>query len=482
MTGPPEPPPVSPDPPVVAASPQPGAAPSRPAPALLRDLLLRLLLPMLLIVAATGALGLYAAQTLTDRTFDRWLIDAARSLAHQVQFVEGQARVALDSDAEAILAYDVVDNTYFSVRQDQHHVAGHRDIPSWGREVMRYDDGEVFNAAFLGRPVRVAQVRVGSGAASAQVLVAETLFKRRGVRTDLQLMLLPLAGLLLVAAAAIVLALRWTLRPLELVAARWNERSHRSLQPIALRGVPRELLPFANALNDLLSRIHALLLRERHFAANAAHQIRTPLAGLQLGLSRAAEAPDLASARQVIAELQHSTRRTARLLQQLLALGRLDPETANDFSHTPVDLVVLAHDVGTLYLDTALARQIALELVVPETPVWAVAQGELIGEALSNLVDNAVRYCPPGSRVEISVSADPPTLVVADSGPGLAADEREAVLERFVRGRSAAGDGSGLGLAIVREIADLHGAELRLQDSALGGLAVQLRLRAPPLP
>ena len=458
-------------------------SPPGPAtPALWRDLLRRLLLPLLLIVAATGALGLYAAQTLTERTFDHWLIDAARSLAQQVRFVDGQARVELDSDAEAILAFDAVDNTYFSVRQDQRHVAGHRDVPAWGRALTHYGDVLVFDASFAGRPVRVAEVWVRSGGASAQVLVAETQFKRRGAHADLQLMLLPLGGLLLAAATAIVLALRWTLRPLELIAARWNALSHHSLQRIDMRGVPRELLPFATALNDLLARIHGLLLRERRFAANAAHQIRTPLAGLQLGLSRAAEAPDLASARQVIAELQHSTQRTARLLQQLLALGRLDPETAFDFGDQPVDLVALAHDVGTLYLDTALARQIALELVVPETPVWAAAQAELIGEALSNLVDNALRYCPPGSRVEITVSAEPPTLVVADSGPGLAAEEREAVLERFVRGRNAAGDGSGLGLAIVREIADLHGAELRLQDSALGGLAVCLRLRAPPLP
>ena len=465
-----------------AAEARPSAPPGPAAPALWRDLLRRLLLPLLLIVAATGALGLYAAQTLTERTFDHWLIDAARSLAQQVRFVDGQARVELDSDAEAILAFDAVDNTYFSVRQDQRHVAGHRDIPAWGRAPTHYGDVLVFDASFAGRPVRVAAVLVRSGGATAEVLVAETQFKRRGARADLQLMLLPLGGLLLAAAAAIVLALRWTLRPLELIAARWNTLSHHSLQNIDLRDVPRELLPFANALNDLLARIHGLLLRERRFAANAAHQIRTPLAGLQLGLSRAAQAPDLASARQVIAELQHSTERTARLLQQLLALGRLDPETAKDLGHPPVDLVSLAHDVGTLYLETALTRQIALELVVPDHPVWAVGQAELIGEALSNLVDNALRYCPAGSRVEIMVGTDPPTLLVSDNGPGLAADEREAVLERFVRGRSAAGEGSGLGLAIVREIADLHGAELRLQDSALGGLAVQLCLRAPLLP
>ena len=464
--------------PAAAAAAAPAPA---PAPALWRDLLRRLLLPLLLIVAATGALGLYAAQTLTDRTFDHWLIDAARSLAHQVHFVDGQARVDLDSNAEAVLAYDMVDSTYYSVRQDERHVAGHRDIPGWGRGAARYGDAQVFDAMFAGRPVRVAEVTVTGAGTTAQVLVAETLAKRRGVRADLQLMLLPLAGLLLAAAAAIMLALRWTLRPLAQIAARWNAQSHRSLQIIDKRDVPHELLPFASALNDLLTRIHQVLLRERRFAANAAHQIRTPLAGLQLGLSRAAEAPDLASARQVITELQHSTQRTARLLQQLLALGRLDPETAFDFGHAPVDLGALAHDVGALYLDTALTRKISLELVLPEAPVWAGVQAELVSEALSNLVDNALCYCPPGSQVEISVHDNPPTLTVADSGPGLADDEINSVLERFVRGRAAAVDntpGSGLGLAIVREIADLHCATLQLQRSALGGLAVRLRFVA----
>ena len=443
-------------------------------PALWRDLLLRLLMPLLLIVAATGAVGVYTAQTLTDRTFDRWLIDAARSLAHQVHFVDGRATVDLGSAAEAILAYDVVDNTWFSVRQQQRHVAGHPDIPGTGLQATRYEDGQVFNATFAGKPVRVAEVTIGSGAAQAQVRVAETLFKRGGVRRDVELMLLPLGLLLMAAAIAILLALRWTLRPLELIAARWNERSHRSLQTIDVQGVPRELMPFANALNDLLARIHQLLQRERRFAANAAHQIRTPLAGLQLGLSRAAAAPDLASARGVIAELQISTQRAARLVQQLLAMGRLDPEIAFDLDSTPVDLVALAHDVGALYLDTAMAGGIDLELVAPELPVWVAAQSDLLSEALGNLVDNALRYCPPGARVEISVLANPPTLLVVDSGPGLPAEERQGVLERFVRGRGATGDGSGLGLAIVREIADLHRASLALETSVLGGLAVRL--------
>ena len=446
----------------------------RHPPALRRDLLLRLSLPLLVIFTATGALGLYTAQTLTDRTFDRWLLDGARALAMQVRFVEDMAVVDLGGDAEAILAYDVVDSTYFSVEQQSRHVAGHHDLPRHGKARVQYDDGLVFDSSYAGRPVRVAEVSVGHGNAQAQVRVAETLSKRHGIRADLQLMLLPLAALLLAAVGAIVLALRWTLQPLELIAARWNERSHASLETIELHGVPRELLPFATALNDLLARIHQLLLRERRFAANAAHQIRTPLAGLQLGLARAAEAPDLAATRTVINELQQTTQRAARSLQQLLSMGRLDPETAFDLAPTAVDLVSLAHEVGALYLDSALARNTVLELLAPEQAVTVQVRAELISEALGNLVDNALRYAPPGSRVEIIVRAHPPTLVVTDSGPGLAAHEREAMLSRYVRGQDAPGDGSGLGLAIVREIAELHRIRLTLTDSALGGLEVSL--------
>jgi two-component system sensor histidine kinase TctE len=404
-------------------------------PTLLRDLLLRLLVPLLAIVAATGAVGVFSAQHLTERTFDRWLLDGARSLAHQVRYDQGMARVELDGDAEAILAYDVVDRTYYAVRQGERHVVGQPGLPTHGDEVMRYSDGVLFDASFAGQAVRVASVTVEGATPPAQVLVAETLIKRQAVRQDLELMLVPLAALMLAAAGAIILASRWTLRPLQTLAARWQAQSHASLQPVSLADVPRELTPFATALNELLGRIHDMLVRERRFAANAAHQIRTPLAGLQLGLSRAAEAPDLASARGVIAELQTTTLRTARLLQQLLALGRLDPETAHDLTPEPVDLARLAEDVGAIYLETALARGIELELNAPAQPVRVPAQADLLSEALGNLVDNALRYTPPGGSVLIDVEAQPPAVVVEDSGPGIPAALRASVLERFVRGQ-----------------------------------------------
>jgi two-component system sensor histidine kinase TctE len=198
--------------------------------------------------------------------------------------------------------------------------------------------------------------------------------------------------------------------------------------------------------------------------------LRTPLTGLQLGLARAAEAPDIATARDVIGELSHATQRAARLAQQLLSLGRLDPETRGDLDFHSADLVTLAQDVGVAHADQALAKSIDLELVSSAPLIEVALQADLMTEALGNLLDNAIRYTPPGGRVLIEMMHDPARVHVSDSGPGIPEDERVMVFERFVRGRSAAGDGSGLGLAIVRDIATLHGATVELTDSEWGGL------------
>ncbi|HET9646582.1 MAG TPA: sensor histidine kinase N-terminal domain-containing protein [Burkholderiaceae bacterium] len=446
-----------------------------------RDLLLRLMLPLLAILAASGALGTYEAHRLTDQVFDRWLLDSARSLAAQIGFSSHQAEIDLPAQAAAMLAYDDVDRIYYSVRQSGQHLLGQVDIPESGRNETAYSRGRVYDAYVRGEPVRVASVQAGDGAGhAATVLVAETVHKRERARQELMVMLLPLTLLLIAAAFAIHRAVRNTIRPLEAIAARWRSHSQATLQPIGADDVPRELMPFANALNDLLARMRALLMRERQFAADAAHQLRTPLAGLELGLARAAQAPDLESTRDVLRELGQATQRTSRLVQQLLALSRLDPETGRDPSLQATDLVTLAQDVGAAFIDHAIARRIELELQAPSQPVIARVQPELVSEALGNLIDNALRYTPEGGRVTIEVGQDPPALRVVDSGPGVPEEEREAVFERFVRGRAAHGEGSGLGLAIVRDIAALHGGRVSLSDSALGGASVTMQFPSPP--
>jgi two-component system sensor histidine kinase TctE len=452
----------------------------RRAPWLSRALLLRLLLPLLVIVVATAALGTYAAQRLTDRVFDRWLLDAARSVASLVRFEKGQASLELPPIAETLLLFDDNDLTYFSVSQGERVLAGRGQIPGQGDHASSYPHGQTYEARLEQRPVRIARVEVTQGDATpVVVLVAETQVKRQRSAQELLVVFWPMAALVLAAALAIVLAVRRTVRPLESIAARWKERSHVSLRAIGDEDVPRELVPFTTALNDLLARIREMLARERQFAATAAHQLRTPLTGLQLGLSRATQTDDIESTRAVIGELSQATQRMARLVQQLLAIGSLDPETRGDLHFHPGDLAELAQDVGAAHADNALAKSIDLALIAPK-PVVAAIIADLIAEALGNLLDNAIRYTPPGGHVMVEVLEDPTMIRVSDSGPGIDETEREMVFERFVRGRLASGEGSGLGLAIVRDIALLHGAVVRLEQSPWGGLSVSFEFARRP--
>lgn len=445
-----------------------------------RELLLRLMLPLLAIVATTGALGTYSAQQLTDRVFDRWLLDAASSATALLRFDQGTAHIDLPPQAEAVLLYDDTDRTWLSVVQGERQLAGRTALPIHGERESIYRRGRAFDAVLEGQRVRIARVDVNEGGALVTVLVAETLVKRQRAQQDLVALLWPMGVLVLATAVWIMLAVRRTVLPLEAIAARWNERAHVSLEPIGVDGVPRELMPFASALNDLLARIRAMLARERQFAATAAHQIRTPLTGLQLALDRAREAQDVNTMRRVIEESSEAIGRTARLAQQLLAVGRLGSDTRGDLTFQRIDLVALAQDVGATHVEQGLAKAIEFELVAPPHPVFAWLQRDLMAEALSNLLDNAIRYTSQKGRVLVEFDTNPPAVRIADSGPGIPEEEREAVFERFVRGRAAVGDGSGLGLAIVRDIADLHGATVTLADSVWGGVLVVLTFPSSP--
>lgn len=450
-----------------------------------RELLLRLMPPVLLLVAFTAALGAVYAKRLSDRVFDRWLLDAARSVASQVRFdFWGETHFTLPPEAEALLTYDEIDHVWYAVVHGRRLVAGQPGLPDQGSdEVSLHGGGRAYNATIDGQPVRVAAtVAVGPRGERATVYVAETLAKRERALEWVRDMLWPMALLVLATAAAILVAVRATVRPLHTIAARWNARSQASLAPIEPGDVPRELAPFAAALNDLLARLRGMLERERQFASVAAHQLRTPLAGLQLGLARAREAGDLAATRAVLDELEQTTQRTARVVQQLLALGRLDPEARVHRPAQRIDLVALAQEVGAAQADAVLARGLDLELDAPDAPVPVDAHPDLLAEALANLIDNAAQHSPPGGRVLVRVEATPPALCVDDAGPGIPEAEREAVFERFVRGRGARGTGSGLGLAIVRDVAQLHGAAVSIGDSPWGGARVVLRFASPDGP
>jgi two-component system sensor histidine kinase TctE len=445
-------------------------APARPI--LYRQLTLRLMVPLVLIVAVVGAAGLLSVGSETATVFDRWLLDAAVSLADQVRSGNGGGPNAVDlpEAARTMLAYDEIDHTWFSVEDGGKVLIGSPGIPASGRNAAVYNDGRAFDAVYEGAQVRVAAVGAPcAGCEHVVVLVAETMLKRQRSNRVVEWLLIPLGLMLVVTCSAIYIAVRRTVRPLEALAEQWNRQAHASLRPIPEDDLPHELSPFATALNDLLSRIRAILVRERMFAAAAAHQLRTPLTALRLGMTRARNSPDLESARAVLDELTQVMEHTGRLVQQLMLLGRLDPEGRGDIDRAPVDLRDVARDVCGLFAEVALEHHVDLELQVPGAPVVVIAQSDLLVEALANLIDNAMKAVGRKGQVTVGVIASPPSLRVCDNGPGIKPSERKVIFERYARGARPRWEGTGLGLAIVHDVATLHGATVSATDGELGG-------------
>jgi two-component system OmpR family sensor kinase/two-component system sensor histidine kinase QseC len=268
------------------------------------------------------------------------------------------------------------------------------------------------------------------------------------------------------------------LRPLQRVAAGVRQRDEQSLEPLPAAGLPDEVAPLVTALNALLQRLGRSLDTQRAFVADAAHELRSPLTALKLQLQLLERADDEAERAAAAQALAAGIERAARLVEQLLTLARTEPGAATTALQR-LDLSELVREAVADTVPLALARGTMLELFA-DTPVQVDGDRNALSALVRNLADNAVRYAPAGSRVEVRVSQsdDVPTLQVDDAGPGIPAAERERVFDRFYRRGLADEPGTGLGLAIVRGVAQRHGATVQLDDSALGGLRVILRFRA----
>ena len=285
------------------------------------------------------------------------------------------------------------------------------------------------------------------------------------------LILLPLLGWM------VWLAVGRGLAPLGLVATQVQARDAAALSPLPTQGLPDEIRPLTSALNDLLARLGTALAHQRAFVADAAHALRTPLAALKLQLQVADRAQSEEERRAAHADLHRGVERMIRLVGQLLTLARQEPGAA-DPQRAPVALDAVAADVVAELSPAAIHKGIDLGIDVASQPASVLGSADALRVLLVNLVDNALCYCPRGSRVDVSTSHTPDggvQLVVEDDGPGIPAEERERVLDRFYRPTHAPTGGSGLGLAIVREIAQAHDSALALETREGGGLRVVLR-------
>jgi len=424
------------------------------------------LLPPLVTVGAVATTGAYffMERRLTD-AYDLDLGDIARTIVPYVHMANGTPVLTFDRQADAVLRADSTDQVYYSVFDHGGHlVAGEKDLPhrpaGSGNELRFWYD------THLGQNIRVVSIMANVDGQPVQIVAAETTRKRDIARREVLLSAATPTLLLSIAAVlAVVLGVRGGLAPVERLRREVQSRSHVDLSPVEEGATADELRPLVHELNEMLARLGAAQETQTRFIANAAHQLRTPIAGLvtQLDLVKSG---DPAQREAHLMHARESAARLARLAQQVLSLARADPVSNPAVPQQRCDLADIVKDNADVWLRRVTPRNVELEFEL--APANINGNAVLVGEMASNLVDNAARYGAKTVRVVTRNGSGESVLEVIDDGPGIPVPERGRIFDRFRRLDNESTEGSGLGLAIVREIAERHRAKIAVNDGDEG--------------
>jgi two-component system sensor histidine kinase TctE len=470
---------ISPD----TGLPEPLYVPPNPEPeeniqhSLFGEILDWMLAPLLLLWPMSIAITYLVAKSIANQPFDHALEDRVTVLAQQVREENGVINTRLPGSARDILRADDIDSVYFQVSDAAgRHIDGDRELPR-PREDDGDKDGAVhFRQATLhGNPLRVAYLYINLDPLAppdssspafprkALVQVAETLDKRALLANEIiKGVILPQFIILPIILALVWFALSRGLSPLAELQERIRARPSDDLSPIDSRQVPEEISPLVGSLNDMLGRLAQTIDMQKRFIADAAHQMKTPLAGMRMQSELALRQLDPDEIHRSLEQLAKSSESATRLVNQLLALARAENQPHAGLAFEEVTLASLARGVVQDWVPASFAHRIDLGYEAQDEDVVIAGNAMMLRELLSNLIDNALRYTPGGGSVTVRVrrDGDHALLEVEDTGPGIAPHERAHVFERFYRILGSSASGSGLGLAIVREIAGQHGAEV----------------------
>ncbi|SAK53435.1 periplasmic sensor signal transduction histidine kinase [Caballeronia arationis] len=457
-----------------------------PKPNLRRQVSVWLLLPLVALLALDSWLTYQRAMNAAHVAFDRSLAFSLKSIREGTRLSDGQVEVDLPYLALELFESDAGGKIYYLIREDSGRaVTGYADLPlPPKRATPEPYQTRFYDATYRGEQLRMGALRLPvHDVPTAQtrvvwIMVGETIEPRQALARDILIGSLTQEALLIVLALGIVwLGVGRGLRPLNRLSATVAARADDDPAPLDQSGLPSEVEPLVESINQYIGRLRRMQESRRRFFTDAAHQLKTPLAVIQAESELALRETREERARLHLKRLHGAVRQAGKGVQQLLSLSRLDADSGHLVKLAPLSLDKVARSVTLDWSPVARARNIDLGFEQEER-VDVTGQRDLLGELCGNLIDNAIRYAGDGSVITVRVTnaAEGPLLQVIDDGPGIAAQERDAVFERFYRSSATQNvEGSGLGLSIVREIARVHHARISLDDAPGGGLIVSVQ-------
>ena len=441
--------------------------------------------PLLTLWSVSSVIDYDIANRFVNLAYDRLLLESALDIGRQVKVLQDRIYVDLPEIAVQMLQSRESGRLYYLVTGPRNeYITGEPDLPPppdpFSERVNYYDEH------YQGRPVRIVTLRLPLESGKSEMVMVQVAENRASRNEFARLILfrMVLPQLLLIVFAGLMLwyAVGRGLAPLETIRREVESRSHRDLSALPVENTPQEVRPLISAMNELLARLSLALASQQRFIADAAHQLRTPIAGLKTQTELALRQTPTGEAHDTLKQLRNATEQATHLVNQLLSLARAEPPAGRVQATERVELETLARGATTDWVPRALERNVDLGFDADSQQVHVEGDPFLLRELLNNLLDNAIRYTHPGGQVTVRVSTEAgrPLLAIEDNGPGIPQNERAHVFERFYRVLGTGAEGCGLGLAIVREIAQSHGAEVELTP-ARGGTGTVARVVFPAL-
>ncbi len=442
----------------------------------LRNQLFRWLLILLLPLIIISVLATYfLTNKYINLAYDKSLYRTSLALADQVSLEALGFQINLPQAAKDLLEFDEDDDIYFRVIGPTGDLLAMQSNLPLPKTYPKADQSLYYNTTLNGEQLRAVAYALPKSPAAASsdvyVLVGETLTKRTEMANEILLsMLLPQLLMTLLVSAVLFFGIKRGLQPLGQLQADLKQRNINDLSPIDNRAAPTELQPLISAFNEMLSKVRSSITKEQRFIADAAHQLKTPLAGLKTQAELATREKEPSKVTHALGQINQASANLSHLVNQLLVLSKAAPDGAAFLAFKAIDLRALAQEVTGDWVGKALQKNIDLGFFSMLKTAVINGNDILLRELMTNLIDNAIRYTHVGGNITVGVKQDNKTIVfyVQDDGAGIAVDEQALVFERFYRTLGTQQEGCGLGLSIVQEIAERHGASVSVFSEGEG--------------